>query len=381
MSAVDLNLSESQSILRGAAREFLASECPPSLVRQMETDPKGLPPEVWRRIAQMGWPGIVVPEQYGGHEGSFLDLLVLLDEIGRAALPGPFFSTAVLAGLTILEGGSAEQKLSLLPRLCQGELFASLALSEPGLDFGLDGLTTAAATSGKGYAITGTKVFVPDAHLAEVLLCVARAGRRKDGVGVFLVKTANPGVSLAPLETNLRDKQFEVIFDGVEVGAAEVLGGKSGARAWLGPALGKAMLAKCAEMVGAGRRALELAVEYAKVRVQFGKPIGTLQAVKHHCANLATCIETAELMTYRAGWLVEQGLPWRRDALRAKAWTNEACKRAAALAHQVHGGMGFTREYDLYLYTGRMTAFAQMYGGTRWCLDQLADEMGRVREA
>ena len=378
---MDLNLSESQSILRGAAREFLASECPPSLVRQMETDPKGLPPEVWRRIAQMGWPGIVVPEQYGGHEGSFLDLLVLLDEIGRAALPGPFFSTAVLAGLTILEGGSAEQKLSLLPRLCQGELFASLALSEPGLDFGLDGLTTAAATSGKGYAITGTKVFVPDAHLAEVLLCVARAGRRKDGVGVFLVKTANPGVSLAPLETNLRDKQFEVIFDGVEVGAAEVLGGKSGARAWLGPALGKAMLAKCAEMVGAGRRALELAVEYAKVRVQFGKPIGTLQAVKHHCANLATCIETAELMTYRAGWLVEQGLPWRRDALRAKAWTNEACKRAAALAHQVHGGMGFTREYDLYLYTGRMTAFAQMYGGTRWCLDQLADEMGRVREA
>jgi len=378
---VDLNLSESQTILRGAAREFLASECPPSLVRQMETDPKGLPPEVWRRIAQMGWPGIVVPEQYGGHEGSFLDLLVLLDEIGRAALPGPFFSTAVLAGLTILEGGSAEQKLSLLPRLCQGELFASLALSEPGLDFGLDGLTTAAATSGKGYAITGTKVFVPDAHLAEVLLCVARAGRRKDGVGVFLVKTANPGVSLAPLETNLRDKQFEVIFDGVEVGAAEVLGGKSGARAWLGPALGKAMLAKCAEMVGAGRRALELAVEYAKVRVQFGKPIGTLQAVKHHCANLATCIETAELMTYRAGWLVEQGLPWRRDALRAKAWTNEACKRAAALAHQVHGGMGFTREYDLYLYTGRMTAFAQMYGGTRWCLDQLADEMGLVREA
>ncbi|OGA14186.1 MAG: hypothetical protein A3H32_18115 [Betaproteobacteria bacterium RIFCSPLOWO2_02_FULL_63_19] len=378
---MDLNLSESQTILRGAAREFLASECPPSLVRQMETDPKGLPPEVWRRIAQMGWPGIVVPEQYGGHEGSFLDLLVLLDEIGRAALPGPFFSTAVLAGLTILEGGSAEQKLSLLPRLCQGELFASLALSEPGLDFGLDGLTTAAATSGKGYAITGTKVFVPDAHLAEVLLCVARAGRRKDGVGVFLVKTANPGVSLAPLETNLRDKQFEVIFDGVEVGAAEVLGGKSGARAWLGPALGKAMLAKCAEMVGAGRRALELAVEYAKVRVQFGKPIGTLQAVKHHCANLATCIETAELMTYRAGWLVEQGLPWRRDALRAKAWTNEACKRAAALAHQVHGGMGFTREYDLYLYTGRMTAFAQMYGGTRWCLDQLADEMGLVREA
>jgi len=378
---VDLNLSESQTILRGAAREFLATECPPSLVRQMETDPNGLPPELWRRIAQMGWPGIAIPEQYGGHEGSFLDLLVLLDEIGRAALPGPFFSTAVLAGLTILEGGSAAQKRLLLPRLCRGELLASLALSEPGIDFGLDHLATAAVKNDSGYAITGTKVFVPDAQLAELLLCVARAGKRKDGVGVFLVKAASPGVALTPLETNLRDKQFEVVLDGVEVAAGDALGGKGNARAWLGPALEKAMLAKCAEMVGAGRRALELAVEYAKVRVQFGKPIGTLQAIKHHCANLATCIETAELMTYRAGWLVERGLPWRRDALRAKAWTNEACKRAAALAHQVHGGMGFTREYDLYLHTGRMTAFAQMYGGTRWCLDQLADEIGLVEAA
>ena len=375
---MDLNLSESQTILRGAAREFLATECPPSLVRQMETDPDGLPRELWRRIAQMGWPGILVPEKYGGHEGSFLDLMVLLDEIGRAALPGPFFSTAVLAGLTILEGGSAEQKRALLPRLCRGELFASLALSEPGVDFGLDNFATSATKRDSGYAITGNKVFVPDAHLAELLLCVARVGKRKDGVGVFLVDTAGPGVERTALETNLRDKQFEVVFDNAIVGSRDVLGGRGNARAWLGAALEKAMLAKCAEMVGAGRRALELAVEYAKVRVQFGKPIGTLQAIKHHCANLATCIETAELMTYHAGWLVEQGLPWRRDALRAKAWTNEACKRAAALAHQVHGGMGFSREYDLYLYTGRMTAFAQMYGGTRWCLDQLADEIGLV---
>jgi len=126
-------------------------------------------------------------------------------------------------------------------------------------------------------------------------------------------------------------------------------------------------------MVGTGRRALELSVEYAKVRVQFGKPIGTLQAIQHHCANLATCIETAELMTYKAGWLMEQGTACRREALHAKAWTNEACKRAAWLAHQIHGGMGFTKEYDLYLYTGRMTSFAQLMGGTSWCYGEIAN--------
>jgi len=377
---VDLNLSESQTILRQSAREFLAAECPPSLVRSMEDDPRGYTDELWRRIAQMGWLGILVPEEYGGYEGTFLDLLVLLQETGRAALPGPFFSTAVLAGFALLEGASAQQKRSLLPRLCSGELLASLALGEPGVDFGLDHLTTSAVEHDGGYAITGTKTFVPDAHVAELLLCVAsRPGGATNAVSAFLVQTSSPGISVTPLQTNLRDKQFEVVFADVRAQAGDLLGTDGGARPWLERSLERAMVAKCAEMVGAGQKVLEMTVEYAKVRVQFGKPIGTLQALQHHCANLATSIETAELMTYRAGWLIEQGLPCRKDVLRAKAWTNEACKRAAALGHQVHGGMGFTREYDLYLYTGRMTAYALSVGATGWCLDHLADEIGLAR--
>ena len=378
---MDLNLTESQLILRKSAREFLAAECPPSLVKEMESDPRGYPVELWRRIAQMGWLGVNVPEEYGGQEGAFIDLLVILHEMGRAALPGPFFSTAVVGGFSILEGASAAQKRALLPRLCSGELLLSLALSEPGVDFGLDHLATTAVERSGSYSITGTKIFVPDAHVAELLLCVTAgaAGRAvRNGVSAFLLKTASPGVAVTPLETNLRDKQFEVVFTDVRAEAGDALGSAGGARAWMDSALEKAMIAKCAEMVGAGQKVLEMTVEYAKVRVQFGKPIGTLQAIQHHCANLATCIETAELMTYRAGWMIEQGLPCRRDVLRAKAWTNEACKRAAALGHQVHGGMGFTREYDLYLYTGRMTTFAQMLGGTPWCYDRLADEIGLV---
>jgi alkylation response protein AidB-like acyl-CoA dehydrogenase len=370
---VDLNLIESQLILRKAARDFLASECPPSLVREMESDPRGYPDKLWRRIKEMGWLGIFVPEEYGGHDGSFLDLLVLLQEMGRAALPGPFFTTAVLGGLTILEAGSEEQKRSLLPPLCNGDFLVTLALGEPGVDFGLDHLTTTAAVERDGrYSITGTKLFVPDAHVADLLVCIAAA--TGDEVSAFLVKTAGRGVSLTPLATNLRDRQFEVSF--AAAAADDALGRVGGGRAALERVIEKAMVAKAAEMVGAGQKLLEMTMDYAKLRVQFGKPIGSLQAVQHHCANLATSIETAELMTYRAGWMIEQGLPCRRDALRAKAWANEACKRAAALGHQVHGGMGFTREYDLYLYSSRMTAFARLLGGTRWCQDRLAEEIG-----
>jgi alkylation response protein AidB-like acyl-CoA dehydrogenase len=379
---VDLNLSESQQILRQAAREFLAAECAPSMVKAMESDPKGYPDGLWRRIVEMGWPGILIPEEFGGHQGGFLDLLVVLQEMGRAALPGPFFSTVVLGGLAVMEGGSPEQRRALLPRICSGELLTSFALSEPEVDFGLDHLNTTAVARNGRYSISGTKVFVPDAHVAEVLVCVAstaRSGRGPRGLGAFLLKTSAPGVTASPLETSLRDKQFEVVLNNARADTDGALGEPGAARVWLEAVLDKAMLARCAEMVGAGRKALEMSVEYAKVRVQFGKPIGTLQAIQHHCANLATCVETAELMTYRAGWMIEQGLACRRDILRAKAWTNEACKRAAALAHQIHGGMGFTREYDLYLYTGRMASFARLLGGTGWCHEQIADDMGLVK--
>ena len=367
---MDLNLSESQQILVKAAREFLAAECTAAMVRAMESDSAGYPPKLWRRIVEMGWPGVAVPEAYGGQGAGFLDVLVLLQEMGRAALPGPFFSSAVLASLAILQAGSAEQKRSLLPRLCAGELLGTVALSEPGIDFGLEKLGTSVQSRQGRYLVNGTKIFVPDAHVADFMVCIASGD---PGLSAFLVKKGSPGVSVEPLDTTLRDKQFEVVLRDAAVEPHDVLGALGQARAPLDAALQKALLARCAEMVGAGRKALELSVEYAKVRVQFGKPIGTLQAIQHHCANLATCIETAELMTSKAGWLMEQGTACRREALHAKAWTNEACKRAAWLAHQIHGGMGFTKEYDLYLYTGRMTSFAQLMGGTSWCYGEIAN--------
>jgi alkylation response protein AidB-like acyl-CoA dehydrogenase len=377
---MNLELAESTSILRDGARAFLAAECPPSLVRTMAESATGHSPRLWQQMVDMGWPGIAVPEQYGGSGGGFLDLLVLMQEIGRAALPGPFFATAVLGGLSILDGGSEKQKSELLPPLCRGELLMSLALSEPTVDFGLDHLvTTAAATRGGRHLISGTKLFVPDAHLASLLICVAATREPGDGphgsVRAFLVDANAPGVSVAPLNTNLHDRQFEVDFVDAQTSAHGSLGAPISAHVWLSRTLERTMVARCAEMVGTAQKVLDMTVEHARTRRQFDRPIGTLQAVQHHCANLATCVETAELMTYRAGWLIEQGLPSSAEALKAKAWTNEACKRAAALGHQVHGGIGFMREYDLHLYSTRLTSFANSLGGSDWCNERIALEL------
>jgi len=376
---MNLDLPESTSILRDGARQFFAAECPPSLIRTMAESANGYSPRLWQQMVDMGWQGIAIPEEYGGSGGVFFDLLVLMQEIGRAAVPGPFFATAVLGGLSILEGGSKKQKSDILPQICRGDLLLSLALSEPTADFSLDHLVTTAVESSGRYVISGRKLFVPDAHVATMLICVAAISDLVEGTGgavrALLVDPSGPGVSIDPMNTNMCERQFEVEFVNAQASAHGAIGGPTSAHAWLERTLHKAMVARCAEMVGAAQRVLDMTVEHAKTRRQFDKPIGTLQAVQHHCANLATCVETAELITYRAGWMIEQGLPCSRESLKAKAWTNEACKRAAALGHQVHGGIGFMREYDLYLYSTRLTSLANSLGGTDWCHERIATEL------
>jgi alkylation response protein AidB-like acyl-CoA dehydrogenase len=376
---MSLALTESQAMIRKAARDFFASECPPTLVKAMERDERGYPPRLWQQMAEMGWLGIVVPSAYGGQEATFSDLLILLQEMGRAAVPSPFFSTAVLGGQLILNAATEAQKEELLPKLCRGELLLGVAIGEPGVDDELDCVGTTAERVDGTYRLTGVKLFVADAHVADVLICLAsteRAAGRAQALTAFLVDPASTGVTLAPLHTTLQDRQFEIRLDDVRVPEDRVLGRPGEARAALEDAVMRAAVGLCAEMVGAAERLLEMTVAHAKTRHQFGRPLGSFQAIQHHCANLATYVETAELVTHRAGWLIDQGQPFARAAAQAKAWTNEACKRAAALAHQVHGGLGFTPEYDLYLYSRRVTTWAYLLGDTRWAHERIARAMG-----
>jgi alkylation response protein AidB-like acyl-CoA dehydrogenase len=372
---MDFNLTEGQEMLRETARDFLATACPKSLVREMVKDEKGHPLQLWQKMGEMGWMGMIIPEEYGGAGADFLDFVVLLEEMGRACLPGPFFSTVVLGGLTILEAGSEEQKKEILPELAEGRLLLTLALTEPSATYTAEGIETKATQTEEGFLIQGTKLFVPDAHICDYLICAARTRETEiseDGITLFLVDPKSPGVSCTLLKTIAGDKQCEVIFDNVNVPRRSILGNLNEGWPVLDKVLEKAVVAQCAEMVGGARQVLEMTVEYAKQRMAFGHPIGSFQAIQHYCANMLVDVDGCSLLTYNAAWRLGEGFPAAQEVAMAKSSTNERFKRIAALGIQIHGAIGFTEEHDLPLYFKRAKAWEISLGDTSFHLDKIA---------
>ncbi|MBI2846252.1 MAG: acyl-CoA/acyl-ACP dehydrogenase [Chloroflexi bacterium] len=375
---MDLGLNEAQEMLKKSAREFLEKECPKSFVRAMEEAEKGYTPELWRKIADVGWLGLALPEKYGGTGGNFLDLAVLLEEMGRALLPGPFFSTAICS-LAILEAGTDEQKAEFLPKIASGDIIMALALTEPSATYDASGISLSAERQEDHYVLNGAKLFVNDAHVADYLLCVARTGKGakpEDGITIFAVNAKESGISCNILKTIAADKQCEVLFEKAEVPQKNILGALN--KGW--PLVEKLMLwaavGKCAEMLGQSQKALEMTVEYAKQRIQFGRPIGSFQAVQHHCANMLVDVDSSRFITYEAAWKLSEGLPSAKEVSMAKAWVSDATRRVVALGHQVHGGIGFTKEHDMQLYFRRAKAAEVLFGDGDYHREIVAREMG-----
>jgi alkylation response protein AidB-like acyl-CoA dehydrogenase len=355
-AAMDISLSEEQELLQGSTRDFLQQECPIRLVRAMEEDEKGYDPNLWRQMAELGWLGLVLPESYGGTGGTMVDLVVLLEEFGRALVPGPFVPTAVLVGLPILWAGSDQQKQAYLPRLVQGELIATLAWHEPSATSQPAGVETTADPQGEAYVLNGTKLCVPYAHVADYLLTVARTATGPtpaDGITLFLVDAKAPGITITKLATIADDHQCEVVLNNVRVPRGQVLSEPGKGWGLVEQVRQYGAVAKCAEMVGIAQQAFEISLNYAKTRVQFGRPIGSFQAIKHKLANMVIDVDGSRYVTYHAAWLLSEGLPAGQQIAAAKAWTNEACRRVVKEGQQVHGGIGYTKEYDLQLYTRR----------------------------
>ena len=366
---MDLGLNEIQQMLKNSAREFLAQECPLTLVREMEGEERGYTPELWRQLAGLGWTGVAFPEQYGGTGGDFLDLAVLLEETGRALLPGPFFATVVLGGLTVLDAGSDAQKQEILPGLCSGQLLLTLALTEASATYEPWGIATTATREGGAFRIDGAKLFVPQAHTADRLLVAARTAESADpaqGVTLFLIPANAAGLTINPLATISADRQCEVILEGVQAPADAVLGAVDGGWPLIQRALQRAVAGQCLEMLGGAEAVLEMTVEYAKQRTQFGRPVGTFQAVQHHCANMATDVEGCRHIAYQAAWKIASREPAEREVAMAKAWVSSAYQRVCNLAHQCHGAIGFTKEHDLQLYTRRAKVQELSYGDANW---------------
>jgi alkylation response protein AidB-like acyl-CoA dehydrogenase len=371
-----LALTEEQEMLKKTARDFLADKCQKKFVKQMEESETGYSRELWQEMAELGWMGLAFPEKYGGGGMKFLDLAVLLEELGRACLPGPFFSTVVLAGLPIMDLGSQEQKQEYLPKLIHEKKIFTLALTEPGYHhYHAPSITVTASPDGSHYIINGTKLFVPDAHISDYILCVAKT-KPKGEIAIFLVEGKNPRVNCNVLKTISSDKLCEVVFDQMPVPNANILGQLNQGWSAVQKVIERAALGKCCEMVGNLQRVLEMTVDYAKERKQFDRPIGALQIIQHYCADMATDIDGARFSTYQAAWMLSEGLPCTKEIAIAKAWTSQASQRVVALAHQIHGAIGVTIEHDLHYYTKRAKAAELAFGDANFYREVVAKEMG-----
>jgi len=377
---MNYDLNQDQQILKDTAHNFLQKECPNTFVRQMLDDVKGYTPTMWKKKAELGWMGILLPEEYGGYGGSFLDMAVLLYEMGYVCLPGPFFASVVMGGLTVLEAGNEKQKRKLLPGIASGERIVTLAWTEESGSYSLNHISTRADLRGNLYILNGIKLFVPYAHVADTIICVARtapaSSKPGEGLSLFLIDGKSEGVSVQVLKTLAGDKQCGVILNQVQIPKDNLLGNLNQGGIVLHKIILPAAVAKCAEMSGGGQRVLELTLDHAKQRVQFGKPIGAFQAIQHFCVNMLTYLDTSRFMTYQAAWKISEGRNYKKEAVMAKTWVSDSYRRLVALAHQVLGGMGFMEEHDLHLYFKQAKAAELAFGDADFHREIIAQEMG-----
>ena len=372
---MDFGLSAEQELLQNTAREFLSQECPPGLVRELYDDPKGFSPELHRKTAELGWTGLLIPEAHGGLGLGMLDMAVLLEEIGRAVVPGPFVFSSVLTTLGLVQAGSSAQRETWLPRLAAGQAIGTLAFLDADARLDARGVRLKAKKTKHGYVLSGTKMFVPFAEVADVLLVVARtSGKAEQGVSLFLVERQTPGLSLTPLDiVDQTRRVYRVEFQQVAVPKTALLGKKDKGWKIVTRLLDAACVALAADSLGGAQKALELAVEYTKTRTQFNRPIASFQALKHMAAEMASDIEPARSLVWYAAYAFD-ALPAEaaRAAALAKARLSDVYARTTNRAVQMHGGIGFTWEHDMHFWFKRAKWNEFAFGDATYHRERLA---------
>ncbi len=367
--------SEEQDFLRETARRFLADKCPMVTVRELMATDDGFDVAMWNEMAAMGWQAMAIPEAYGGAGFSFLETAVLLEEMGGALLPAPFMSTVILGANAILLAGSESQKQELLPSVADGATRLALAVTEPNGQWDASGIEMTAEPLGDGYRLSGTKSFVIDGHTADSLVVAAQS---ESGPTLFLVDAHAEGIERQPVEVMDQTRKLaDVRFVDVVVPPGAMLGEEGSGWDVLSQVYRIASVALALESVGGAQRVLDMAVDYAKVRIQFGRPIGSFQAVKHKCADMLVGVESAKSAAYYASWAVaEDNDELAVVAPLAKSYCTEKYFSAAAENIQVHGGIGFTWEHDAHLYFKRAKSSELLFGDPAYHRAMLADQIG-----
>ena len=370
---MDFRFTGEQEIFRNSTRSFLEKKYSRDLMRESIKEEREFSSELWQQIADLGWLGIAIPESYGGSELGFQEMTILFEEVGRACFMSPLFSTAVLGGLLILQMGNENQKKDYLEKIAQGEKQITLALCEPNFYYNERDITTKATKLNDKYVIEGTKLFVPYARTADFIICAAKFA--DFGTSLFICSPSDPGMKISWLKTIAGDGQYEVNFDKVQVSHREILGELDSGWPALKRLLSRASLIKSAEMLGGAEKVLEMCVEYVKIREQFGKPIGSLQAIQHYCADMHIDLSMAKNLVYKAAWTIDEGHEGDLEIAMAKALSSDAYRKTTLMGHQIHGAIAFCEEHDMYLYMRHAKACEINYGDATFQRNVVANHL------
>lgn len=378
---MDFAFTEEQEELRATARDFLVAHSSSEQVRTAMQSELGYDPQVWKQIgAELGWPSVIIPEEFGGLGLGYVELIALLELMGSALLCAPFFSSVCLAANALLVGGSEEQKKEYLPGIAEGQTRATLAFTEANGRWDASGIEASARREGGDYVLSGKKSFVLDGHCADLLVvAVRREGTTGEaGISLFALPAAARGVERRALPTMDQTRRLaEIELRDVRVPGSALVGQEGEGWGALSKTLALAAIALSAEQVGGAQRCLDMSVEYAKQRVQFGRPIGSFQAIKHKCADMLVQVESARSASYYAGCVAaEDGAELPLLASLAKAYCSDAYFDCAANAIQIHGGVGFTWESDVHLYFKRAKSSESFLGDGAYHREQVARGIG-----
>ena len=363
---MDILPSEEEQMIKNVARELLEAEISTAMVREMELDELGYPPTLWKQMANQGWLGLALPEQYGGQGLPLTYMGLILVEAGRVLAPVPLHSTTV-AALTISSDGTEQQKQDILPSVSNGDTVLTWAVAERDPRLIPEAMTLVATADGNGWVLNGTKMFVDNFIVAHRCLVAARTSPASDanqGISLFLVDPNGTGVSQTALLTLAKDKQSRVDFKDYRIEGAALVGELNQGWPIVEAMLDRATALLCCQMVGAARKDAEMAIEYAKNRVAFGRPIGSFQSVQHMLADMILHVDGGEMLTFEALWKMDQGLPASVEVSQAKAFCNEKCESVVRTSQVIHGGIGFMMEFDLHLWFRRVTSWTMRLGTT-----------------
>ena len=363
---MDILPSEEEQMLKNVAREFLEAEVSTALVREMELDGLGYPPALWKQMADLGWLGMSIPEQFGGQGLPITYLGLILEEAGRVMAPVPLHSTMV-AALTLAAIGTDQQKQDILPAVSDGSMVLTWAVQERDARLIPDAIELDAKADGDGWILNGTKMFVDNFVVAERCLIAARTSPKSgssQGISLFIVDPNGNGVNQTALVTLAKDKQSRVDFKDHRIERTALVGELDEGWPLVEAMLDRGTALLCCQMVGAARKDAEMAIEYAKNRVAFGRPIGSFQSVQHMLADMLLHVDGGEMLTFEALWKMDEGLPSSVEVSQAKAFCNEKCESVVRTSQVIHGGIGFMMEFDLHLWFRRVTSWSLRLGTT-----------------